>query len=316
MWQLKPLIQFGLAHVPGGERLNYGLQVALGTYSDARLRDHMTTLLKRFAVLPTLTDMPGATVVEIGTGWYAASTLGLSLYGAGRIISFDHVRHLRFNRLRQAVEQMWLDVERAAANTPIAREILLERLEGLRSAPDLETLLERARIAYRAPADAAVTGLPDHSVDLVLSHGVLELVPVEGLRRLTEEARRILKPGGVALHFIGLGDPFAGSGRRPGFMNFLRYSPRWWNFFMQNKIGSNNRLREKEFVELFRSHGANVRVMEHVLRPQDVEAVKAMRVHPRFAGMTPEELAVCFSVIAFSFGADPGVVGAAGPARE
>ena len=301
MWQLKPLVQYGLAHVPGGEHLNYGLQVAMGHYSPTTVRQYATGLMARFAILPTLRKMAGLSVVEVGTGWHGVSALALSLYGAGPIYTFDHVRHLRYRRMHEAVEQLRLSADKLVETTPIPQSVLLDRLDSLKAAPDLETLLERAHIIYRAPADAAVTGLPDGSVDMVFSHGVLGCMPLEALHRLTEETRRILKPGGLAVHFIDMEDPFANSRNGLSAMNFLRYSPRWWDFFVQNKVCSNNRLREKEFVEFFRSHGAAVRLLDHVIRPKDVEAVRAMKVHPRFGGMTPEELAVCRSTMVFSF---------------
>jgi SAM-dependent methyltransferase len=301
MWQLKLLAQFGLAHIPGGQKLNYWMQVATGKHSIANLNNYVNSVMARFAILPKVRPLDNLSVVEIGTGWEATSALALSLYGAGPIYTFDHVRHLRFVRSHQAVEQMWLSVDRLAEATSIPKALLAERLSALRSAPDLETLLDRARITYRAPADAASTGLPDRSVDVVFSHEVLGHIPPPVLHQITEETKRVLKPGGMALHFIGMDDPFATSRNGLSAMNFLRYSPRWWDFFVQNKIASNNRLREKEYIDLFRSHGATVRVIDHIVRPKDVEAVKNMKVHPRFAGMTPEELAVRYSLIAFSF---------------
>jgi hypothetical protein len=84
-------------------------------------------------------------------------------------------------------------------------------------------------------------------------------------------------------------------------VNFLKYRPGLWRLFCQNKIMFHNRLRERQFLEVFRSHGASARVLRHTIRPEDLEALKTLKVHESFAGMTSEELAVFRTTIVFSF---------------
>ena len=84
-------------------------------------------------------------------------------------------------------------------------------------------------------------------------------------------------------------------------MNFLKY-PEWlWAPLVKNKISYHNRLREPQHLERFAAHGATVRWKNSHITESDVEAARTMRIHRRFAGMTPEELAVWRSDLVVTF---------------
>ena len=297
MWRVKILVQAVLARLPGGQKINYMLQRLRGSAAPARLAAHAISILRELNEVNRFVRLQGARVVEIGTGWEAPGPLCLYLMGTQSICTYDHVRHLRHGMVLKFLDAVYANLDEIAAITSISRNTLLERLLQLKSASDVEALLDRAGISYMAPADAAHTGLPDKSVDLIYSREVMEHVSEDFVGPLTDECRRILRPGGMAFHAISLGDHFATKSR----VNFLRY-PQWlWDLLVKNKIAYQNRLREKHFVKIFRNHGAKVQIVSHEVYPEDVEILKTMRVDKRFAGMTSEELAVCWTRIAVSF---------------
>ena len=84
-------------------------------------------------------------------------------------------------------------------------------------------------------------------------------------------------------------------------VNFLKYSEFWWAFFVKNKISYHNRLREKQFFEIFRQYGAKIIWSEHQVDPADVELLKTMPIHNDFKGMTIEELAPWRTELIYSF---------------
>ena len=110
--------------------------------------------------------------------------------------------------------------------------------------------LEQAAIRYLAPRDAAHTGLEAGNVDCHYSMTVLEHVAPPALEGILSEARRILKPGGAALHFIDPGDHFAHADRSISAINFLRYSERHWSRLAGNEFAYCNRLRASDFLAL------------------------------------------------------------------
>jgi SAM-dependent methyltransferase len=223
------------------------------------------------------------------------------MLGARTVYTYDHVCHVRLALVRNVINQIEKDISQIASSAGIPRNVLEQRVAQLKSLPDTRMIFEWAGIVYMAPADATRTGLPNYSVDLIYSYGVLEHVPEQVIHDLADEAKRILKPGASACHTIGLGDHCANGRNGLSYVNFLKYSPRLWNLFMDNKISFHNRLREKQFLDLFRQHGAEVRILDHVIKDSDLQTLKTLRIHPCFAGMTHEELAVFSTRIAIFF---------------
>lgn len=297
-WQLKVAIQFLLAHFPGGEAVNNAMQRWNGSFSEADARSRVLGLTR---FLHANLDPDGKAIVEIGTGWDAINPLMLSLFGARIVYTYDHVRHLRFdlamNVVRQIKNVLPQIVEISGAD---AAELEL-RLQQLLATRSLDELLKAARIVYVAPGDGAETGLPAHSVDVVYSYAVFEHVPESVIAAITDEARRVLVPGGLALHHIGLHDHYIHVDGSISKVNFLQY-PEWaWNLFVQNKISYHNRMREPQFLKIFAEHGARVQKKTSDMDPADLEAVKRMRVDSRFAAFTPEELAVTRLTVALTY---------------
>jgi hypothetical protein len=179
VWKLKALVQFLLAMVPGGQRVNYLLQCLKGTHKPHRIRKRIPALAEEMALIAEAVPLEGSCVVEIGTGWGPVATVLLYLMGAEEIHTYDHVAHLRCNRLRSVIDELRPRLGDVAAATSASEVLLAERLEGLCPVTDLAETLGRAGIVYHAPADAAKTGLPASSADLVYSRAVLEHVPVK-----------------------------------------------------------------------------------------------------------------------------------------
>jgi SAM-dependent methyltransferase len=297
-WQGKVAVQFVLSHVPGGERLNYVLQRGAGSFSENAIGTRVATTAGFLAKNVDVTDR---TIVEIGTGWNAVNPLMMSLFGARLIHTYDHVRHLRLDLAMTVLHRIQAMLDSIVTVSGIPRAVLQQRLDELMAAPDLATLLETARINYVAPGDATRTGLPDHSVDVVYSYAVLEHVSEDVIAALTEEARRVLVPGGVAVHSIGLHDHYVSFDPSISRVNFLQY-PEWaWSLFVKNKISYHNRLREPQFRRIFEEHGARITKSEVFTDPKDLEALKRMKIDARFAGMSPDELAVTKMTVILSY---------------
>jgi ubiquinone/menaquinone biosynthesis C-methylase UbiE len=298
-WKLKVLIQFVLAHAPRGEQLNYILQMLNSSHSPAKIAERMPILAEKLGFLSRYMHLDGAVVLEIGTGWEPINALLLHLVGAKAVYSYDHVQHVRFKLAKVTLDELERGLPLISSSTLVPQLTLTKRLALLKSATDLLSLFKLANITYVAPGDAAKSGLPDHSVDLVYSYAVLEHVPEETIHSIALESRRVLRPGGMAFHIIGPFDHYANVDKRISKVNFLQY-PEWkWKLFVKNRISYHNRLRAKEFVQIFRSHGAEVRVVRDTIEPSDLEALKTMKIDARFAGMTQEELAVSGSEVLY-----------------
>ena len=297
-WKIKAYTQFVLAHVPGGERINYQLQQISKSHTPEKYRGRITGLTSMIA---KHLEVEGKVIVEIGTGWDAVVSILLFWMGAAAVYTYDHVRHVRFALVKMFLAEMPDLVGEVSRATSIPEAVLRERFDRLAAAQDLDTLFRAAGIRYYAPADATRTGLPDHSVDVVCSYAVLEHVPESVIDGITAEAKRILKPGGVAFHSIGLQDHFVSFDPSITTVNFLQCPEWWWRIFVKHKIQYLNRLRRNEYLKLFQAHGARVEVKEFTINPGDLAALKTMKVDRRFEGMALEELAVTKLVVGMTF---------------
>src|SRR5262245_16702545 len=91
-WRVKGAIQKVLGYVPGGDRIHYMLQRYaggmrdFGRECDIKVDDWrlMMSHLRRAGVA-----VEGATLVEIGTGWYPTFPFCLYLAGAAHVYTFD-----------------------------------------------------------------------------------------------------------------------------------------------------------------------------------------------------------------------------------
>lgn len=281
-WKAKAALQWVFAHLPYGEHLNHLAQLARGSFApEAQLRE----LLIQLAYLRRLNErfpLAGLTVVEIGPGWHGLGILSLHLFGVRRIIAIDQERHIRWtllSRLMDVARMHWDDVCEA-----VGRPRPLDDFDSLGEAFDA------MGVKYLAPGDAAETGLPDCSVDLVYSYGVLEHIAPEAIERICCETARILKPTGRAAHNIGLHDHFHNAGIGNG-VNFLRYSANRWNFVCGNRITYHNRLRYPTYLEMFERHRLRPVWAEKELLSLNIEALKKLKVHRDFSKFTLEELA-------------------------
>jgi SAM-dependent methyltransferase len=253
-WENKAKIMQICSSIPKGDYLYKLIQNKFGRLnhnplSRINMQIEMTRLLHKQGM-----PIKGYTFFEVGTGHKPIVPIGFFLAGAARIITVDLNRRLDFNNLKKSLAWM---VENRNQLEPIYHEFTdsnslnqrLNLLQKLQSQP--QKFMEEANIQYLAPSDAAATNLPNDSVDYHLSTTVMEHIPLDVIKNVFLEARRILKPGGAAIHFIDLSDHFQHQDKSINKINFLRYSEEQWLRIAGNQFAYCNRLRASEFLQIF-----------------------------------------------------------------
>src|SRR5690606_32699774 len=138
-------------------------------------------------------------------------------------------------------------------------------------------------------------GLPEQSVDLVVSTSTLQHIPVDVLRKLFQEFRRVTASGGMMSHVINMADHYAQTDPSISRFNFLRYSKRRWRLY-NNSLHYQNRLRVNDYRRMCEDAGWVI-VDEHdISRPP--EELAAVPVHRDFAHYREEDLLVTEARIA------------------
>ena len=232
----------------------------------------------------------GATIVEVGTGWYPVLPICFNLAGARQIQTYDIHRHIDGKLTARAIQCLTPHLDEIAQFCAAGKTGTQKKYEELCQASGIDGILQRAGIQYSAPADARQTGLPANSVDLVYSNSVFEHVPKQAIFEILQESQRILKPGGLALHNIGCNDHYAFFDPSISFVNFLRFSENEWRPW-NNSLQYQNRLRVPQFLEMAEEAGLKVIYKRTHVRPGSREALAQFTVAPEFRQFSTEDLA-------------------------
>ncbi len=299
-WRLKGVIQKVLDNLPAGQQLNTLLQQRGG--ESARRAEMDSKIVDDWLIhVDYLRDLgcplADRVYLEIGTGWYPMLPTCLSLVGAARCMTFDLVKLLDFGLTQKMTGRIEKHLGVIAQRTGIAESALRERLAAVSDAPTIDEFLRRARIDYHAPADASATGLAAQSVDIVFSNSVLEHVTVKALGELMRETRRVLKPGGLAIHSVNCGDHYAYFDRSITQINYLRYTSAQWRRW-NNDLQYQNRLRADDFIASAKEAGLVVILNEQRPRQELLATIGSTPIAPEFRHYSPEQL--CTTSVTFA----------------
>lgn len=223
------------------------------------------------------------TVLEVGTGWVPTLPLMLKACGAGRLILTDVERLCDANTTRHARSLVDQSLERLVAVSNI-------------DLPSLKANLKGANLDdYRCPP--ALDKLPDGSVTLVYSRTVLEHIPKPVLRNLLGEWWRLLKPGGVCIHFIDNSDHFEHRDKQLSRLNFLTVSDWVWRFVCFNPQNYQNRLRHSDYLALF--CGAGYELLHNEGEPDSRARadLNQLALNKRFTTYDKNDLAILTTVL-------------------
>lgn len=141
----------------------------------------------------------------------------------------------------------YLVIDRQPIAFPAVVDDMLRRIGGGGS-------LDRMGIRYVAPSDARRTGLPEGSLDLVLSASTLEHIPVPELAAIAAEAGRILRPGGLYAARIDYVDHWSYLDPRVGPKDHLLAGPVRWRL-INTPLNWQNRLSHRQHLQIIAAAG-------------------------------------------------------------
>lgn len=216
-------------------------------------------------------EIIGKRLFEVGTGHVPVTPIGFFLCGAQSTVTVDLHRRIDWGLTRDSLK--WIashknDVFRYYSNL-VGENLFDQRFELLQSRwHDPYDFLKKAGIDYLAPMDAADTQLPNNSIDYHFSVTVLEHIPLPVIQSIFLEAKRILKPNGMAVHFVDMSDHFQHTDQTISRINFLRYSESEWNRIAGNEFAYCNRLRVSDYLSKWKEMGFRIHRKEILIDEQ------------------------------------------------
>jgi hypothetical protein len=313
-WKHKVLFQRVLSRIPFGEQMNVAVQAVKRSplFPDqgfeAETRDRMISVGRLIQRLSSVLPLEGATVLEVGTGWAPIPTILLYLAGVRTIHTYDISRRAHWSAMRSIIRALRGRIDECADALGQPRNRVDQRLARIEGATSMGQMLDLAQIIYVAPGNVLATGFPDGSIDLLFAYSVFEHIPLQVLDAMCREASRLLRQGtGRLCVQIDCGDNFAGFDKRLHALDYLKYSDEQWNRMVNDhNLHHFNRLREQEFLDILKGHGAVIDSVKNASRPGYVEYVKAIPLAERFRSFTPEQNAIVATEIIASFPGKPG----------
>ncbi|MFN0185172.1 MAG: class I SAM-dependent methyltransferase [Aquabacterium sp.] len=222
-------------------------------------------------------SVAGRSVLEIGTGWLPVFPVCFLLAGAREVHTFDLRRHMRDDARATVLTHIEPLLGEIAQGSGEPEPVVRGRWQALRQQASTGAATDLG-IRYHAPADASATGLPDGSVDLIVSNSVLEHVSPTVLHPLMRESARLIGESGHVLHSVNCGDHYAYFDRRISPIHYLRFSNADWRRW-NNDILYQNRLRPSDFIQAARSSGLeilhDIQTVRHALMQQSPPPVIA-----------------------------------------
>ena len=293
-WRQKALLQRLVARLPLhlSQSVHYYLQRRSGGLGKVDLPHRLKMGLDLAeCIVKQGRSVESGVFLEIGTGLQVTLPIVLWLCGASEITTVDLNHYLQAElvgkdefRMRTHFEEML----RLLGNTPGTR-LSVERFNSLLAVgDDIDRVLKAAHIRYQAPADAAHLDLSAHTIDYHVSYAVLQHIPPDILRNIITEARRLLKPGGLFVHWIDLSDHFSHGDHSISSVNFLRFSEKEWDRLAGNRFMYQNRLRIDDYIQILKGMGAAILSVNAHVNPHALELLqKGFPLDNRFAAKDP-----------------------------
>jgi len=274
--------------MPGGHRVYVALQRQFGRF---RAPNYIRRKLKRQAELARLAvehgvQLDSAHVMELGTGWVPAMAFGFYLCGAKKVSTYDLNRYVHHKSLKAVMLCVMTDAGNQDIWSGLITDGLLrERMAGVNSInldmcyldiiPDNKLDdFQFFDIDYIAPGDARNTGFAADSIDIHCSTNTFEHIPREDLLAILVEARRVLKPGGVAIHYVDPTDHFAHADKTQSPVRFLNLTPRDIERYYRNRYTYQNLLFDRDYRDLFKEAGLEIVDVKFKLDDRSLDALK------------------------------------------
>ena len=290
-WRLKQFTQKILSIIPFGENINFFFQQRFNNILAKKYGERVKYAINHFKVLKNEKfEFNKSQIIEIGTGWVPVDPFVLYFLDTKRIITVDHVKHMRKKLAVKVVNTIKEQFPLITSNFNVSIKDLEDKYEKLVLNSTLKRLLDSANIEYIAPGDFTKLNITSETIDLIHSITVLEHIPYQVIINILEKSIEYLRPGGYILNSIDLSDHNILSDPSLPPMDFLKYSRIYWEFF-QNKLSYVNRLRAVHIKGLFKKIGFDIIKSETVLDPKNVKIVKKMKVDSQFQRLSPENLA-------------------------
>ena len=223
---------------------------------------------------------PEDQLLEVGTGWLHWYSIYLRLFYTTRITMLDIWDNRQFAALKASFLKL-----KSSGLLP-KNDFILQNLEKVISASNFDELYHNLGLTYVIEPQGSLQQFPYQSFDGIFSFHVMEHVPVVTTSQLVSDYYRILKPGGISIHQIGIDDHLSHYDRKESPKNYLRFSDQTWKTWFENDVQYINRLQVTDWLNLFQDQGFNLKKI--IIETCNIQHLP---IHPQYSRYSQEDLA-------------------------
>ena len=249
----------------------------------------------------------GKVVLELGSGGHGVDLILLYLLGARKIFTVD-IRFFGFLYMLQAIHDFKDHIDEIAKTFQIKKEEVQSRYDALTAKESVEDFMKAMNIHFLTfDALREEEGVIDEKVDFFFSESNLQRIPLKYINNTLRQVTDYLADGAITFHRVDTGD-INTQPTRPLYdpklyrFGFLKYSDSAWNLRITERIGSQNRLRQPEYIDMFSTLGFWMCYAENYLYRNDVEKMANFKKNERFIKFTDRENAIAHSRLIGIFG--------------
>lgn len=240
-------------------------------------------------------------IVETGTGVNLKDPILFYLSGSNEIHTFDLHLHYEKKHIYNIIDKYKGFLKNISSITDEHLETVEERwnkIKHKKEEDDITGLFETANI-YTYESKIIPTEIKKGEIDIFYSHSVLQRVSFKWLRRMINDASKILKGDAIFWHKIDCNDINSMYDPDINRYHYLKYSDSMWNLMTTEGINNQNRLRKPDYVRLFINAGFHPIYIKYKYPKKHEEMLESIDVDKKFKKYDIEELKITnFKIIA------------------
>lgn len=276
-WKLLLVKKALVGRIPFADKLR---QIRRKIFGYPQNADHLELTLHNYERIKSSLErsegsLDGSTILEIGTGWFPTIPILLARDGAKRVFMSDLNVHMDDITFRATV---------AYLKKRFPNDEFIQNIKEFSSLP----------IEYLAPFNSSV--LADKSLDVVMSHAVLEHIPKSDIYNLFLSLRPKLSDRGIMVHMVDHSDHFEHYDKSISRINFLTWNEEKHVLINYLIKDGENRMRHHEYHQVFIDSGFEVFNEETDLHEKTMEIIKTLDLVYPYSKMLSEQLAVLTSI--------------------
>lgn len=237
-------------------------------------------------------------ILELGTGGHGIDLILFYLLGARKIYTVD-IKFFGLFNLPLAIKDTGKLLDLIISQFQLDKEITLKKFDLIKDETTVENILEIMNVEFLTFKEILKNKIKfSEKIDFFFSESNLQRIPLNQMDPLFNILAFNFNNNAVSFHRIDCMDINTQKSRPlydPNLwkLEYLKYSDSKWESITTKRFGSQNRLRQYHFIEIFKGIGFEPIYIENYLTyKEDIDRIKRFNLNEKFKKIDPENVAI------------------------